>query len=98
MRGAPGYSLDQAHHLPIEMDPLIGMLTHKNKFWRKLLADSYMVIFHKNIWIKIVCHKIKLQIISNYLQGSVQILIDHQELFGIKAITYGIFLAFYTVS
>ncbi|KAL4838323.1 hypothetical protein H8958_009003 [Nasalis larvatus] len=24
LRGAPGYSLDQAHHLPIEMDPLIG--------------------------------------------------------------------------
>lgn len=28
LRGAPGYSLDQAHHLPIEMDPLIGMLTY----------------------------------------------------------------------
>lgn len=24
LRGAPGYSLEQAHHLPIEMDPLIG--------------------------------------------------------------------------
>ncbi|XP_077015132.1 neurobeachin isoform X3 [Tamandua tetradactyla] len=24
LRGAPGYSLDQAHHLPIEMDPLIA--------------------------------------------------------------------------
>lgn len=24
LRGAPGYSLDQAHHLPIEMDSLIG--------------------------------------------------------------------------
>lgn len=28
LRGAPGYSLDQAHHLPIEMDPLIGMLIY----------------------------------------------------------------------
>ncbi|XP_061638780.1 neurobeachin isoform X3 [Phyllopteryx taeniolatus] len=27
LRGAPGYSLEQAHHLPIEMDPLIGKLT-----------------------------------------------------------------------
>lgn len=24
LRGAPGYSLEQAHHLPIEMDPLVG--------------------------------------------------------------------------
>lgn len=32
LRGAPGYSLDQAHHLPIEMDPLIGMLTRKTPF------------------------------------------------------------------
>lgn len=24
LRGAPGYSLDQAHHLPIEMDSLVG--------------------------------------------------------------------------
>lgn len=29
LRGAPGYSLDQAHHLPIEMDPLIGMSRYK---------------------------------------------------------------------
>lgn len=28
LRGAPGYSLDQAHHLPIEMDPLIGKLIY----------------------------------------------------------------------
>lgn len=27
LRGAPGYSLEQAHHLPIEMDPLIGQCT-----------------------------------------------------------------------
>lgn len=27
LRGAPGYSLEQAHHLPIEMDPLIGERT-----------------------------------------------------------------------
>lgn len=24
LRGAPGYSLEQAHHLPIEMDSLVG--------------------------------------------------------------------------
>lgn len=24
LRGAPGYSLEQAHHLPIEMDTLVG--------------------------------------------------------------------------
>lgn len=24
LRGAPGYSLEQAHHLPIEMDSVIG--------------------------------------------------------------------------
>lgn len=26
LRGAPGYSLEQAHYLPIEMDSLIGEL------------------------------------------------------------------------
>lgn len=27
LRGAPGYSLEQAHHLPIEMDSLVGERT-----------------------------------------------------------------------
>ncbi|XP_006879701.1 PREDICTED: neurobeachin [Elephantulus edwardii] len=31
LRGAPGYSLEQAHHLPIEMDPLIANNSGVNK-------------------------------------------------------------------
>lgn len=41
LRGAPGYSLEQAHHLPIEMDPLIGddmlALTAAEQFLLKCL-------------------------------------------------------------
>lgn len=42
LRGAPGYSLDQAHHLPIEMDPLIGMLIYL------LLSVSVVKLMTKN--------------------------------------------------
>uniref|UniRef100_A0A3P9KU26 Neurobeachin n=1 Tax=Oryzias latipes TaxID=8090 RepID=A0A3P9KU26_ORYLA len=40
LRGAPGYSLDQAHHLPIEMDSVIANNTGSNKHQITDLVDQ----------------------------------------------------------
>ncbi|CAO2613118.1 Nbea [Lemmus lemmus] len=42
--GAPGYSLDQAHHLPIEMDPLIANNSGVNKRQITDLVDQSIQI------------------------------------------------------
>ncbi|KFR07094.1 Neurobeachin, partial [Nipponia nippon] len=44
LRGAPGYSLDQAHHLPIEMDPLIANNSGVNKRQITDLVDQSIQI------------------------------------------------------
>uniref|UniRef100_A0A8C7JBY9 Neurobeachin n=1 Tax=Oncorhynchus kisutch TaxID=8019 RepID=A0A8C7JBY9_ONCKI len=44
LRGAPGYSLEQAHHLPIEMDPLIANNTGNNKRQITDLVDQSIQI------------------------------------------------------
>uniref|UniRef100_A0A674D2Y2 Neurobeachin n=1 Tax=Salmo trutta TaxID=8032 RepID=A0A674D2Y2_SALTR len=44
LRGAPGYSLEQAHHLPIEMDPLIANNTGSNKRQITDLVDQSIQI------------------------------------------------------
>ncbi|XP_029458549.1 neurobeachin isoform X2 [Rhinatrema bivittatum] len=44
LRGAPGYSLDQAHHLPIEMDPLIANNSGMNKRQITDLVDQSIQI------------------------------------------------------
>ncbi|NWY75965.1 NBEA protein, partial [Erithacus rubecula] len=44
LRGAPGYSLDQAHHLPIEMDPLIANNAGVNKRQITDLVDQSIQI------------------------------------------------------
>lgn len=41
LRGAPGYSLEQAHHLPIEMDPLIGEYLIALRVTQQLLLQCY---------------------------------------------------------
>ncbi|XP_072433319.1 neurobeachin a isoform X6 [Chiloscyllium punctatum] len=44
LRGAPGYSLEQAHHLPIEMDPLIANNAGVNKRQITDLVDQSIQI------------------------------------------------------
>ncbi|KAK3549820.1 hypothetical protein QTP86_014555 [Hemibagrus guttatus] len=44
LRGAPGYSLEQAHHLPIEMDPLIANNSGVNKRQITDLVDQSIQI------------------------------------------------------
>ncbi|KAJ8404707.1 hypothetical protein AAFF_G00335700 [Aldrovandia affinis] len=44
LRGAPGYSLEQAHHLPIEMDPLIANNSGMNKRQITDLVDQSIQI------------------------------------------------------
>ncbi|XP_077360675.1 neurobeachin a isoform X6 [Festucalex cinctus] len=44
LRGAPGYSLEQAHHLPIEMDPLIANNSGTNKRQITDLVDQSIQI------------------------------------------------------
>ncbi|KAM3616421.1 uncharacterized protein V6R79_017627 [Siganus canaliculatus] len=44
LRGAPGYSLEQAHHLPIEMDSLIANSTGSNKRQITDLVDQSIQI------------------------------------------------------
>ncbi|XP_057206773.1 neurobeachin isoform X2 [Triplophysa rosa] len=44
LRGAPGYSLDQAHHLPIEMDSLIANNSGTNKRQITDLVDQSIQI------------------------------------------------------
>ncbi|XP_031427881.1 neurobeachin a isoform X10 [Clupea harengus] len=44
LRGAPGYSLEQAHHLPIEMDPLIANNSGINKRQITDLVDQSIQI------------------------------------------------------
>ncbi|KAM4627885.1 neurobeachin-like isoform 2-T2 [Polymixia lowei] len=44
LRGAPGYSLEQAHHLPIEMDPLIANNSGSNKRQITDLVDQSIQI------------------------------------------------------
>ncbi|XP_062328262.1 neurobeachin isoform X2 [Osmerus eperlanus] len=44
LRGAPGYSLEQAHHLPIEMDPLIASNSGTNKRQITDLVDQSIQI------------------------------------------------------
>nr|XP_061811916.1 neurobeachin-like [Nerophis lumbriciformis] len=44
LRGAPGYSLEQAHHLPIEMDPLIANSGASNKRQITDLVDQSIQI------------------------------------------------------
>ncbi|XP_032878791.1 neurobeachin-like isoform X3 [Amblyraja radiata] len=44
LRGAPGYSLEQAHHLPIEMDPLIANNASVNKRQITDLVDQSIQI------------------------------------------------------
>uniref|UniRef100_A0A3Q2XPD3 Neurobeachin n=1 Tax=Hippocampus comes TaxID=109280 RepID=A0A3Q2XPD3_HIPCM len=44
LRGAPGYSLEQAHHLPIEMDPLIANGAASNKRQITDLVDQSIQI------------------------------------------------------
>ncbi|MED6268283.1 hypothetical protein CHARACLAT_020758 [Characodon lateralis] len=44
LRGAPGYSLEQAHHLPIEMDPLIANSSGVNKRQITDLVDQSIQI------------------------------------------------------
>ncbi|KAM7399045.1 hypothetical protein PAMP_018339 [Pampus punctatissimus] len=44
LRGAPGYSLEQAHHLPIEMDSLIANNTGSNKRQITDLVDQSIQI------------------------------------------------------
>ncbi|XP_034024289.1 neurobeachin [Thalassophryne amazonica] len=44
LRGAPGYSLEQAHHLPIEMDSLIANNTASNKRQITDLVDQSIQI------------------------------------------------------
>nr|XP_057936360.1 neurobeachin-like isoform X4 [Doryrhamphus excisus] len=44
LRGAPGYSLEQAHHLPIEMDPLIANSAASNKRQITDLVDQSIQI------------------------------------------------------
>uniref|UniRef100_A0A4W5QEE0 Neurobeachin n=1 Tax=Hucho hucho TaxID=62062 RepID=A0A4W5QEE0_9TELE len=44
LRGAPGYSLEQAHHLPIEMDPLIASNSGSNKRQITDLVDQSIQI------------------------------------------------------
>ncbi|XP_069496706.1 neurobeachin isoform X2 [Ambystoma mexicanum] len=44
LRGAPGYSLDQSHHLPIEMDPLIANNSGVNKRQITDLVDQSIQI------------------------------------------------------
>uniref|UniRef100_A0A674NGX2 Neurobeachin n=1 Tax=Takifugu rubripes TaxID=31033 RepID=A0A674NGX2_TAKRU len=44
LRGAPGYSLDQAHHLPIEMDCLVANNTGSNKRQITDLVDQSIQI------------------------------------------------------
>ncbi|KAM3874724.1 neurobeachin-like [Diretmus argenteus] len=44
LRGAPGYSLEQAHHLPIEMDPLIANSSGSNKRQITDLVDQSIQI------------------------------------------------------
>uniref|UniRef100_A0A671VP31 Neurobeachin n=1 Tax=Sparus aurata TaxID=8175 RepID=A0A671VP31_SPAAU len=44
LRGAPGYSLEQAHHLPIEMDSLVANNTGSNKRQITDLVDQSIQI------------------------------------------------------
>ncbi|XP_075956980.1 neurobeachin isoform X3 [Anarhichas minor] len=44
LRGAPGYSLEQAHHLPIEMDSLVANSTGSNKRQITDLVDQSIQI------------------------------------------------------
>ncbi|XP_026232018.1 neurobeachin-like isoform X2 [Anabas testudineus] len=44
LRGAPGYSLEQAHHLPIEMDTLVANNTGSNKRQITDLVDQSIQI------------------------------------------------------
>ncbi|XP_077396974.1 neurobeachin isoform X2 [Festucalex cinctus] len=44
LRGAPGYSLEQAHHLPIEMDPLMANGAAGNKRQMTDLVDQSIQI------------------------------------------------------
>ncbi|KAM9318508.1 neurobeachin isoform 2-T2 [Pholidichthys leucotaenia] len=44
LRGAPGYSLEQAHHLPIEMDSLVASNTGSNKRQITDLVDQSIQI------------------------------------------------------
>ncbi|XP_068570905.1 neurobeachin isoform X3 [Cebidichthys violaceus] len=44
LRGAPGYSLEQAHHLPIEMDALVANNTGSNKRQITDLVDQSIQI------------------------------------------------------
>ncbi|KPP62512.1 hypothetical protein Z043_119299 [Scleropages formosus] len=44
LRGAPGYSLEQSHHLPIEMDPLIANNSGTNKRQITDLVDQSIQI------------------------------------------------------
>ncbi|XP_054650005.1 neurobeachin-like isoform X3 [Dunckerocampus dactyliophorus] len=44
LRGAPGYSLEQAHHLPIEMDPLVANSAASNKRQITDLVDQSIQI------------------------------------------------------
>ncbi|XP_067362694.1 neurobeachin isoform X2 [Channa argus] len=44
LRGAPGYSLEQAHHLPIEMDTLVANNTASNKRQITDLVDQSIQI------------------------------------------------------